>query len=52
VPGAKARTLRLELWGAARKASLLERVAKIPVEIVGPGGKAVHAGETNTTGGD
>lgn len=38
----KAPTLRLELWGAARKAALLERVAKVPVEIVGPGGRAVR----------
>ena len=37
----KVRSLRLELWGAARKSQLLERVAKLPVEIVGPGGKAV-----------
>lgn len=29
-----ARTLRLEAWGAARKSQLLERVAKVPVEIV------------------
>lgn len=38
----KTRALRLELWGAARKSALLERVIRIPVEIVGPGGKAVQ----------
>lgn len=42
VPGGRTRALRLELWGAARKAELLQRVAKIPVEIVGPGGKVVQ----------
>jgi exopolyphosphatase/guanosine-5'-triphosphate,3'-diphosphate pyrophosphatase len=41
----RARSLRLELWGASRKAGLLERVAKVPVEIVGPGGKPVQPDE-------
>ncbi|MDA1081581.1 MAG: Ppx/GppA phosphatase family protein [Gemmatimonadetes bacterium] len=41
----KVRSLRLELWGAARKAQLLERVAKLPVELVGPNGKAVRPDE-------
>jgi exopolyphosphatase/guanosine-5'-triphosphate,3'-diphosphate pyrophosphatase len=41
VPGAKAKSLRIELWGAARKSALLERMVKCPVELVGPGGKAV-----------
>jgi exopolyphosphatase/guanosine-5'-triphosphate,3'-diphosphate pyrophosphatase len=45
----KARSLRLELWGAARKSALLERVAKVPVEIVGPGGKAIKP-EDSTPG--
>ena len=30
--------LRLETWGAARKAGLLAELAGVPVEIVGPGG--------------
>jgi exopolyphosphatase/guanosine-5'-triphosphate,3'-diphosphate pyrophosphatase len=38
----KVRSMRLELWGAARKAQLLERVAGRPVEIVGPDGKPVR----------
>ena len=42
VATAKAKALRLELWGGARKAALLEQVAGVPVEIVGPGGKAVR----------
>ena len=42
-------TLRLELWGAARKASLLADVAGVPVEVVGPDGKPV---EVRTDEGD
>lgn len=42
-PAPKATTLRLELWGAARKAGLLERVAGRPVEIVAPDGRVVEA---------
>ena len=46
VATAKAKSLRLELWGAARKSALLERVSGMPVEIVGPGGKAVRPDES------
>ncbi len=35
--------MRLELWGAARKAGLLAEVAGLPVEIVGPDGQVVLA---------
>jgi exopolyphosphatase/guanosine-5'-triphosphate,3'-diphosphate pyrophosphatase len=42
VPAPRAPSLRLELWGAARKSALLERVAGAPVEIVGPGGRPVR----------
>ena len=42
VAAPRVRSLRLELWGAARKSQLLARVAKLPVEIVGPGGKPVR----------
>jgi exopolyphosphatase / guanosine-5'-triphosphate,3'-diphosphate pyrophosphatase len=38
VPGAS--TLRLELWGASKKSSLLSEIAGVPVEIVEPGGTA------------
>jgi exopolyphosphatase/guanosine-5'-triphosphate,3'-diphosphate pyrophosphatase len=41
--------LRLELWGAARKAALLADVAGVPVEVVGPDGKPV---EVRTDDGD
>lgn len=41
--------LRLELWGAARKAQLLADVAGVPVEVVGGDGKPV---EVRTDDGD
>jgi exopolyphosphatase/guanosine-5'-triphosphate,3'-diphosphate pyrophosphatase len=41
VPSAKARSLRLELWGASRKSELLAKVAGVPVEIVSPDGVVV-----------
>jgi hypothetical protein len=43
VPDGRARSVRLELWGANRKAALLARVAKRPVEIVAPDGTVVGA---------
>ncbi len=43
VPDPRARVLRLELWGASRKASLLSELAGIPVEIVAPDGTVVEA---------
>ena len=39
---AEGASIRLELWGASRKADLLERLAGLPVEIVGPGGEVVR----------
>jgi exopolyphosphatase/guanosine-5'-triphosphate,3'-diphosphate pyrophosphatase len=39
VPQPKAKTLRLELWGAARKVALLSELIEAPVEVIGPGGK-------------
>jgi exopolyphosphatase/guanosine-5'-triphosphate,3'-diphosphate pyrophosphatase len=41
VASAKARSLRLELWGASRKSELLAKVAGVPVEIVSPDGVVV-----------
>jgi exopolyphosphatase/guanosine-5'-triphosphate,3'-diphosphate pyrophosphatase len=38
VPSRPAYSLRLELWGASRKSSLLAELAGIPVEIVAPDG--------------
>jgi len=34
-------SLRLELWGASRKSSLLSEVAGVPVEIVAPDGSVM-----------
>ena len=41
VPSAKARSLRLELWGASRKSELRAEMAGVPVEIVSPDGVVV-----------
>ena len=47
----KARSLRLELWGASRKSELLAKVAGVPVEIVAPDGgvRAIGARATSPT---
>lgn len=45
VPRRGATTLQLELWGAARKTSLLAEVAGVPVEIVAPDGSVVRDGD-------
>ncbi len=42
VPRRATAPMRLELWGASRKAGLLAEVAGVPVEVVGPDG-AVYA---------
>ena len=44
MPASKVRNLRLELWGASRKAKLLEKVSGVPVEVVGTDGKVVRGG--------
>lgn len=38
----RAKSLRLELWSASRKADLLEKLAKRPVEVVSPDGEVVR----------
>jgi exopolyphosphatase/guanosine-5'-triphosphate,3'-diphosphate pyrophosphatase len=45
VPVPRAKSLRLELWGASRKAGLLAQLIGVPVEIVGPRGKAFQPEE-------
>ena len=40
-PDPRAKTMRLELWGANRKKGLLEEMAGTPVEIVAPDGRVV-----------
>lgn len=52
VPRVASRTMRLELWGASRKAGLLEEVAGVPVEIVGPDGAVVGRENGDHSGGD
>jgi exopolyphosphatase/guanosine-5'-triphosphate,3'-diphosphate pyrophosphatase len=49
VPVPRAKSLRLELWGAARKAGLLADVIGVPVEIVGLDGKVVSEAEMRET---
>jgi hypothetical protein len=41
-PSGAAPSVRLELWGAARKKGLLEEMAGAPVEIVAPDGSVVE----------
>jgi len=43
VPNPRARSIRLELWGANRKSGLLSELAGIPVEIVAPDGEVMEA---------
>jgi hypothetical protein len=45
LPAAKVRNLRLELWGASRKAKLLSKLAGVPVEIVSPAGEVIRGGK-------
>jgi exopolyphosphatase/guanosine-5'-triphosphate,3'-diphosphate pyrophosphatase len=44
VPSRPDASLRLEMWGAAKKSELLSQVAGVPVEIVAPGGAAFSPG--------
>ncbi|HPV75367.1 MAG TPA: Ppx/GppA phosphatase family protein [Gemmatimonadaceae bacterium] len=50
VPDPRARVLRLELWGASRKATLLSELAGIPVEIVAPDGTVIDSGQDDGDG--
>lgn len=45
----KAKSLRLELWGASRKSDLLEKLIGVPVEIIGLDGKVVQASGMSET---
>jgi exopolyphosphatase/guanosine-5'-triphosphate,3'-diphosphate pyrophosphatase len=42
-------SMRLEMWGASRKSGLLARIAGVPVEIVGPDGRAFSSDEADET---
>jgi exopolyphosphatase/guanosine-5'-triphosphate,3'-diphosphate pyrophosphatase len=41
VPNPRARSMRLDLWGASRKSGLLAEVADVTVEIVAPDGSVM-----------
>ena len=41
VPDPRARSTRLELWGASRKSDLLEELIGLPVHVIGADGKPV-----------
>jgi exopolyphosphatase/guanosine-5'-triphosphate,3'-diphosphate pyrophosphatase len=41
VPDRRATSVRLELWGASRKSSLLAQLAGLPVEVLAPDGTVV-----------
>ena len=47
VPNRRAQSLRLDLWGAARKSDLLSRLVGVPVEVVAPDGTVIspHDGD-------
>lgn len=48
VPDTRARSTRLELWGASRKSDLLEKLLDLPVLVIGPDGKPVEFEPTDT----
>jgi exopolyphosphatase / guanosine-5'-triphosphate,3'-diphosphate pyrophosphatase len=48
VPDPRARSTRLELWGASRKSDLLEKLLDFPVHVIGPDGKPVEWDATDT----
>jgi exopolyphosphatase / guanosine-5'-triphosphate,3'-diphosphate pyrophosphatase len=48
VPDPRARSTRLELWGASRKSDLLEKLLDLPVHVIGPDGKPVEWEATDT----
>ncbi|MCC7055594.1 MAG: Ppx/GppA family phosphatase [Gemmatimonadaceae bacterium] len=48
VPDPRARSTRLELWGASRKSDLLEEVLDFPVHVIGPDGKPVEWDSTDS----
>lgn len=48
VPDPRARSMRLELWGASRKSDLLASLLDVPVHIIGPDGKPVEWDATDS----
>jgi exopolyphosphatase/guanosine-5'-triphosphate,3'-diphosphate pyrophosphatase len=49
VPARARGSMRLEMWGASRKSGLLAKLAGVPVEIVGPDGRAVSSDDVDET---
>ncbi|MDF2775989.1 MAG: Ppx/GppA phosphatase, partial [Geminicoccaceae bacterium] len=47
VANRRAQSLRLDLWGAARKSVLLSEVVRVPVEIVAPDGTVIPPSESS-----
>jgi exopolyphosphatase / guanosine-5'-triphosphate,3'-diphosphate pyrophosphatase len=47
-PAARAGQLRLEIWGAQRKAQLLAELAGVPVEIIAPDGSVLSSLDDST----
>ena len=50
VPDPRARVLRLELWGASRKSTLLSELAGVPVEIIAPDGSVIESHSSDEDG--
>ena len=50
VPDPRARVLRLELWGASRKSTLLSELAEFPVEIIAPDGSVIESHSSDEDG--
>jgi exopolyphosphatase / guanosine-5'-triphosphate,3'-diphosphate pyrophosphatase len=48
----RAQSLRLDLWGASRKAELLAKIVQIPVEIVAPDGTVISQEQTDEQAAD
>jgi exopolyphosphatase / guanosine-5'-triphosphate,3'-diphosphate pyrophosphatase len=44
----RARSIRLELWGASRKSDLLAKLIDLPVHVIGPDGKPVEWESTDS----
>ena len=48
VPANQRTSMRLEMWGANRKSELLEKVAGVPIEIVGPDGQIFSSSDVES----
>jgi exopolyphosphatase/guanosine-5'-triphosphate,3'-diphosphate pyrophosphatase len=48
VANRRAQSMRLDLWGASRKSTLLSQIADVPVEVVAPDGTVVSPLDADT----